>query len=596
MCPGKRMDPQPLADVLHFNDKELVSGGLLSQLDLLRREGLLTDVVLCAEGTELPCHRAVLASSSLYFHAMFCSSFQESCRPRVVLGGVSAEALAALVAYVYTGVVGITPELVLPLMQAASMLQYGRLFEACSAFLQTQLAADNCLGMMRLAESLSCGSLRRQACQVAARCFPALRASDDFSALSPSELADVLGDDRLCAGEEQAFEAMLAWIQHDLTGRRSALQELFRRLRFRHVHPTYLFQFVASEPLVRASPACAELIETARRLLFSMDAMATPCPGSEIEEAWVAPRREACHEALVLVGGRKDSRQTSREALLYDPSSEQWRRLAKVPVRLYGASCACVQGLLYVLGGVAVSAAGQHATGAPTDTVYALSLTTNQWRAGEPMLAPRYAHQSVSSLHFLFVLGGVAADRQLSGAVERFNTMFSQWEAMAPMPCPVLHPAMAAHGQRIYVFGGEDSKQDPVRMIQVYHMVRNLWCKIDTRMVKNVCAPAAVIDNKIYIVGGYTRRTIAYDTKDNKFVKCASLKDRRMHHSATVIDNKLYVTGGRFINSQDTIEDSDAFDCYDPSSDQWSSKGKLPHRLFGHCSVPLVCISSQFLT
>lgn len=33
-------------------------------------------------------------------------------------------------------------------------------------------------------------------------------------------------------------------------------------------------------------------------------------------------------------------------------------------------------------------------------------------------------------------------------------------------------------------------------------MARNLWCKIETRMVKNVCAPAAVINDKIYIVGG----------------------------------------------------------------------------------------------
>ncbi|KAG5271031.1 hypothetical protein AALO_G00175100 [Alosa alosa] len=585
MCPGKRME-QPSPDVLHYKDKELVSS-LLLQLNHLRKERILTDVVLCCGDTELACHRNVLVSSSPYFHAMFCSSFQESVQPRVVLRGMPPEVLSTVVDYVYTGAANITADLALPLMQAASMLQYGRLFEACSAFLQTQLGAENCLDMLRLAEALHCGSLRERAREVTARCFPAVAASDDFPEISLAELTDVLGDDRLCAGEEQVFETVLAWVRHNAPARSGALHGLFSKLRLRHVHPTYLVQFMAGEPLVRASPLCLELIEAAQRLLFSIGA--APCP-SVIDDMWDSPRREACHEALVLVGGRKNGQQTSREALLFDEVTQQWQSLAKLPVRLYRASYACVQGVLYVLGGLVVSTGSR--VGTPSDAVYTLSLKTNQWRAAEPMLAPHYAHQSVSHMHFLFTLGGLAVDGQLSGTVERYNTMFNQWETMAPMPSPVLHPAVAAHDQRIYVIGGEDAEQNPVRMIQVYHMARNLWCKIETRMVKNVCAPAAVIDDKIYIVGGYTRRTIAYDTKANRFVKCESMKDRRMHHSATAINNKLYVTGGRYINNHDVIKDSDGFDCYDPESDAWSSKGKLPYRLFDHGSVPLIGVSA----
>lgn len=95
---------------------------------------------------------------------------------------------------------------------------------------------------------------------------------------------------------------------------------------------------------------------------------------------------------------------------------------------------------------------------------------------------------------------------------------------------------------------------------------------------------------------GYTRRTIAYDTKANRFVKCENMKDRRMHHSATAINNKLYVTGGRYINSREIIEDSDGFDCYDPESDAWSSKGKLPYRLYDHGAVSLIYVSSKSFT
>lgn len=31
-----------------------------------------------------------------------------------------------------------------------------------------------------------------------------------------------------------------------------------------------------------------------------------------------------------------------------------------------------------------------------------------------------------------------------------------------------------------------------------------MWSRLETRTVKNVCAPAAVIEDKIYIVGGET--------------------------------------------------------------------------------------------
>lgn len=95
-------------------------------------------------------------------------------------------------------------------------------------------------------------------------------------------------------------------------------------------------------------------------------------------------------------------------------------------------------------------------------------------------------------------------------------------------------------------------------------------------------------------ITGYTRRVIAYDTKANRFTKCADLKERRMHHSATVLKNKLYITGGRFINSRDVVEDSDTVDCFDPQSDSWASQGTLPYKLFDHGSLTLTHVSQTW--
>ncbi|XP_048008707.1 kelch-like protein 38 isoform X2 [Megalobrama amblycephala] len=519
---------------------------------------------------------------------MFCSCFLETQKPRIDLQGVPYDILMGIVEYVYTGSISITMEQVLPLMQAASMLQYGRLFEACSTFLQTQLSTDNCLSMIRLSEILHCSSLQEKARELAVKSFSDVVVSEDFCELSLPELVSYLEDDKLCVEEEQVFETLLAWIHHDPFSRRGTIHDLFRRVRLRHVHPSYLFQFIANDPLVQSSSLCIEIIESVRRLLFSVG---TYCPG-DLESLWAVPRRQNCKEALVVVGGRKNGERTSREALLYDEQTRCWQCLAKIPLRLYRPSYVCMHSILYVLGGLTMRAEGQCTA---SNNVYTLSLKTNQWRIGEPMLTPRYAHQSSTYLQFIFVLGGLTADGQLSNGVERYDTMFNQWEVMAPMPTAVLHPAVAAHDQRIYVFGGEDAMQKPVRMIQVYHIGRNLWYRMENRTVKNVSAPAAVINDIIYIVGGYTRRMVAYDVKTNRFEKCENMKARKMHHSAAVVNDKIYVTGGRFINSHESVEDSDGFDCYDPKTDSWVSMGTLPFKLFDHGSVNLVYLSDKFL-
>ncbi|XP_064196382.1 kelch-like protein 38 [Anguilla rostrata] len=578
-----RMD-RPMLEFYQYKDSEL-SSHLLSQLNGLRQERIFTDVLLCSDSEEIPCHRTILVSSSPYFRAMFCSNFRERQQTRVDLKGISASILGDIVDYVYTGSVTITMEMVLPLMQAASMLQYPRLFEACSAFLQGQLSPDNCLSMVRLSEILHCASLREKAREMAVQSFSDVAASEDFRELPLPELMCYLEDDRLCAEEEQVFETLLAWIHHDPFYRRGAIHDLFKKVRLRYIHPTYLFQFIANDPLIQSSTLCTEIIESVRRLMLSVSSQ---WPG-DLGPPWVAPRRYTCRETLVVVGGRKNGEQTSREALLYDERTQRWQRLAKLPVRLYRAAYVCIHSILYVLGGLTMGIGG----GTVSANVYTLSLKTNQWRVAEPMRRPRYAHQSISYMHFIFVLGGIGPEKRISGAVERYNSMFDLWEPMAPMPTPVLHPAVAAVDQRIYVFGGEDAMQNPVRMIQVYHITRNLWSRLETRTVKNVCAPAVTMEGKIYIIGGYTRRVIAYDTKANKFVKCKNMKERRMHHAASVIDNKLYVTGGRYITSNDVIEDSDAFECYDPNTDAWTCKGTLPYKLFDHGSLPLFCVSNK---
>ncbi|KAM4704922.1 kelch-like protein 38 [Rhinophrynus dorsalis] len=567
-----------------FHDESL-SCELLRQLNNLREAGLLIDVIICSGDWEFPCHRNVLASISPYFKAMFCNNFKESSQEKVTLMDIDSDSLQNIILYSYTGEILITRDNVLYLIQAASMLQYEKLLETCSRYLQDQLNPQNCLSMIRLSEFFSCFNLKQKARDMALQCFPEVANSEDLKELGAPELLNYLGDDDLCGEEEQVFETLMTWIRHDTQRRKSYVHDLFKMVRIQYVHPTFLFHFIAKDPLIQSSPTCRSILESASRLIFSFNTTIAP----DIKPMWHVPRRFCHQEFLVNVGGRKDNQQTTRDVLLYNEKTNQWLRLAKLPLRLHKASAVGLHGNVFVLGGLSIGMQINTVTSA----MYILSLKLNQWRKGESMLAPRYSHRSITYKNYIFAIGGIGEKQEILSSVERFDSIYNTWKSMANMPVAVLHPAVAAKDQRIYLFGGEDVMQNPVRLIQVYNIARNMWFRMETRMVKNVCAPAVVIGEKIIIIGGYTRRIIAYDTKENKFMKCADMKDRRMHHGATVLQNKLYVTGGRCLTADNTIEDSDSFDCYDLETDTWTSKGKLPNRLFDHGCLTLQCFPSH---
>jgi len=86
----------------------------------------LTDVCITVDNQQFHCHRAVLAASSCYFHAMLTTGLAESRQSDIELHEVDAESVKALIDYAYTGSVPITPLNVQNLIVTASLFQVNR--------------------------------------------------------------------------------------------------------------------------------------------------------------------------------------------------------------------------------------------------------------------------------------------------------------------------------------------------------------------------------------------------------------------------------------------------------------------------------------
>jgi len=123
MADDTSCDAKHTSDDGMWFENDLHQNGVLEMMKLMYDSRQLTDVCVAVDERQFFCHRAVLAATSCYFHAMFTSSLAESRQSDVRLHEVDADSVNALIDYAYTGRVRITQFNVQNLMIASSLFQ-----------------------------------------------------------------------------------------------------------------------------------------------------------------------------------------------------------------------------------------------------------------------------------------------------------------------------------------------------------------------------------------------------------------------------------------------------------------------------------------
>ena len=105
------------------------------------------------------------------------------------------------------------------------------------------------------------------------------------------------------------------------------------------------------------------------------------------------------------------------------------------------------------------------------------------------------------------------------------------------------------------------------------------------------CHTAAVVDGKIYVVGGdlddadgeevVTDRVDVYDPVADSWQQLAAMPTARNSHAAAVVDGKVYVSGGYTTSGALSV----AFEAYDPVTNTWTTMASLSQRRAEHAST-----------
>ena len=86
-----------------------------------------------------------------------------------------------------------------------------------------------------------------------------------------------------------------------------------------------------------------------------------------------------------------------------------------------------------------------------------------------------------------------------------------------------------------------------------------------------------VIGGKLYVAGGISSKQLdVYDPITNKWTTKAPLGSPRWDGAGTVSSGKLYVLGGLRAGADETITLARATSVYDPTTNTWTNKARLP--------------------
>ncbi|XP_034042820.1 kelch-like protein 23 isoform X2 [Thalassophryne amazonica] len=448
---------------------------LLDALKQLYISGMFTDVTLqCADSQQVfHCHKLLLSARSSYFEVMFTADMRERSDSTITLTGIDAAILGALVNYVYTAQVCITESNVQSLLEAADLLQFNSVKQACEEFLIRLLDADNCLGMHAFAQLHACPSLEREARRVTLSRFTELIEQEEFLELDHDRMKSLMAAQSLSMHRDEVLiDAVDKWVTYDLDNRLQHAADL--------LHSTY---FNLDDAYFKAA------LEVHRKCLHSRTGKVKSLIIQSIKTSCKDKPANRNTSSMYIIGGYYWH--PLCEVHIWDPVTNSWLQGKDMPdharesysVTLLGAN-------IYVTGGYRTN------TVEAVDTVSIYNCDFDEWTEGCPMITARYYHCSVALHGCIYAIGGYRGGAP-EQETEFYDPLKKKWYPVAKL-IQEYGLCSVSLENKLYLVGGQTTIAD------CYETDKDEWRQISVMKERRMECGAAVINGCIYVTGGYS--------------------------------------------------------------------------------------------
>ena len=543
---------------------------ILQNLNIFRREGSLCDVTVVVEGREFSAHRNVLAASSPYFQNMFTSDMREKTESKVTIEALTSSVMEDLLSFLYTGAVEIASESrARDLLFAADYLVVPRLNKMAGEFLLKNLSVSTCVSVHKLALTTRNEMLRDGTLSFINKNFVLVAKSEEFLNLSADEVIEwVSSDDVEIRAEDEMFEVVINWIEHNPDRRKNFLFALLRHVRLTLVTPSYLHSKIFENSLVEDSKDCMKLV------LKSMGDLANQQDGSLSE----SPRKclqTHVHCILACGGHTRSLAEPSNVNCCFVPDKGKWYCLEDMIRRRTCHAVISLQGFVYSLDGLV--------SGHRSKEVERFDPTINCWARIAPLPAELVSSGVTSLNGFLYVCGGIFGSRgtrEPSKKVFAHNTKTNTWQECAPMIYGRVGLCVLAAGQHIYAIGGKGESVTATNTVQRFDPGSNMWMLVSSMKEKRRHFCGAALENNVFVFGGCSGSKVEksaemYDIGEDQWQNIPDLQVPRLCAKAAVVQGQIYVIGGNKPSSSAPQDHKRVIECYDPSTGQWPEKGSF---------------------
>ena len=169
----------------------------------------------------------------------------------------------------------------------------------------------------------------------------------------------------------------------------------------------------------------------------------------------------------------------------------------------------------------------------------------------------------------LYMVGGRVHGHEACRAVECYNPMTRAWRALPELCVARSNCGVAVIDGKLYVVGGLNLAEDysSMKSAEVFDPLTGQWQVLPDMRVRRNESGVASIDGKLYVVGGYVGKSgEVFDPSTREWQALPDMSVPRSACSATSMDGKLYVVGGR--QGTGTLK---SVEVLDPSTMQWQS-------------------------
>lgn len=544
---------------------------VLVGLNELRTGESLCDVQLVVDEYKFNVHRVVLASCSPYFRSMFTSEMKESREDIVRLRGFSAVGLQHVLNFIYTSSVNLDVQNMQDILSAANHLQIMSVVEFCSKFMRSEVNLQNCVDICNIAKFFNLREVEDCVFTYILDNFTQFVGTEEFLRLSEDDVCKLLSSNNIKEHNElDLFRAADRWLTHD-SARLDNVYHVMQNIRFQLISPVDLDEKVQSITYMQKDANCMKLLFEASK--YHMLPHKQPLLISGRMQV------RSMTSCLIALGGKESTNSVSNEVQVCD-TDLGWMRLGEMDVPAYCHCVAVLNDFLYVVGGQEKFDNNGNTAMA---NVYRYDPRFNTWMKMASMLETRtdFAVSVIDGC--LYAVAGRNNSGPLSSA-ERYRVDRNRWEAIAELPHPVCAHAGAPCNNKLYVAGGfaSDGFQ---RGVYCYEPRDNKWePKPKLKTERGLHCMVAYRD-RLYCIGGNNKTngarrdvlsTEMFDTQTEQWTDVAPLFAGQSEAGAALVEGKIYVVGGHTWRERKDVR---TVACYDPVRDAWVKAVDFPEAL-----------------